>query len=96
MQKWYCYTSVELSNLGTVHGDATLTIKGNSVIRGNVYGGGNESTVDGSTLVKVFDHTRVLGNIYGGGNIGLVGRNTKVIINGKHTGTGTGTNSGGN
>ena len=105
--KWYVLTKKSLEHLGAVSGDVTLTLNGKNTVgtlengmlkagTGNVYGGGNESTVDGSTLVKVFDHTRVLGNIYGGGNMGLVGRNTKVIINGKHTGTGTGTNSGGN
>lgn len=80
--KWYCYTSVELSNLGTVYGDATLIIKGNSVIQGNVYGGGDESKVIQNTTVLVKDRTKVLGNIYGGGNIGKVGGDTKVIING--------------
>ena len=82
MRKWYCYTSVELSNLGTVYGDATLNIKGNSVIQGNVYGGGDESKVIQNTTVLVEDRTKVFGNIYGGGNIGEVGGDTKVIING--------------
>lgn len=105
--KWYVLTKESLEHLGAVSGNVTLTINGRSNIgtlengmlkngTGNVYGGGNESTVDGSTLVKVFERTKVFGNIYGGGNMGLVGGDAKVIINGKYTGTGTGTNIGGN
>ena len=96
--KYYCYTGVELSNLGTVGGNTTLVIKGNSVIQGNVFGGGDESAVDGDTEVRILGKTKVFGNIYGGGNMGTVGTttgggNTKVIINGQ-SGSGSGTGSG--
>ena len=84
------FTEVPLTNLGTVRGDVTLTIQGESVIgtfgdksTGNVFGGGDESAVTGSTLVKVLDRSKVMGNIYGGGNMGNVGVNTKVIVNGQ-------------
>ena len=89
----FFYTETPLVNLGTVQGNATLTIQGKSTIgtleggvlkpgTGNVFGGGDESAVNGNTLVKVFGQTKVLGNIYGGGNMGNIGGNTKVIING--------------
>lgn len=80
---WYCYTQKEMDNLGSVGGNATLTIEGNSTIYKNVFGGGDESVVNGNTLVKVLDQTKVFGNVYGGGNMGVVGGNTKVIVNGQ-------------
>lgn len=96
--KWYCYTGVELSNLGTVGGNTTLVIKGNSEIQGSVFGGGDESAVTGNTEVDILGKTKVFGNIYGGGNMGHVDGDTKVIINGQNTeqGTGQGTGSGDN
>ena len=87
--EWYCFTEKEMTNLGSVEGSTTITLKGNCTIgtlgksgTGNVFGGGDESAVNGSTLVKVLDQTKVFGNIYGGGNMGTVGGNTKVIVNG--------------
>ena len=80
--KWYCYTDESLEDLGAVIGSTTLTIQGNSIVHGSVFGGGDESVVNGNTLVKVLDQTKVFGNIYGGGNMGAIGGNTKVIING--------------
>ena len=58
-------------------------IQGNTVVHGDVFGGGDASAVTGNTEVRVLDHTKVHGNIYGGGNEGVVGGNTKVIVNGK-------------
>ena len=74
--------------------DATVIIKGNSVIgtegeasTGNVYGGGNKAFVGinttgtpGNTTVKLQEGARVLGNVYGGGNEGPVGGDSKVLI----------------
>ena len=86
-------TNVNLSktNLGSVE-SVSLTISGNSIVQGSVFGGGEESVVGidengnstgGGTVVFIKDRTKVLGNIYGGGNMGEVGGDTKVIINGQ-------------
>lgn len=92
-------TTVDITNtnLGSVEGNVELTIKGNSVVFGNVYGGGEESLVKnpnnsgkGNTEVKIMGQTKVLGNIYGGGNMGEVEGNTKVIVN-----SGSGSSGGG-
>jgi len=87
-------TSLDKTDLGSV-GAVALTIKGNTTVQGNVFGGGEESQVSGNTEVKILENTKVYGNIYGGGNEGVVGGNTKVIVNG-HTSTGQGTGSGNN
>ena len=81
--KWYCFTKESLDNLGAISGNTILTIKGNTTVYNNVFGGGNESAVFGNTEVLVKDKTRVLGNIYGGGNMGAVEGKTKVIVNGQ-------------
>ena len=92
-KNWF-YTEIPLDNLGAVSGDATLTIKGTSVIgtendatTGHVYGGGEQSAVTktaggekGNTTVKLQEGVTVLGNIYGGGNNGPVNGNSKVEI----------------
>ena len=92
--KNYFYTTVSLEGLGTVRGDVTLTLKGNSKVgtqghadTGNVFGGGDESAVDknasdekGNTTVKLQGNTTVRGSVYGGGNNGSVGGNSEVII----------------
>ena len=83
------YTEEDLGVLGTVQGNVTLTIKGNSTIGrkeggvlkgGNVYGGGDESSVEGDATVTLQEGVTVLGNVYGGGNNGPVGGNTEVKI----------------
>ena len=87
------FTTVDLSktNLGSVGGNATITLKGNTSVgtldggnlvegTGNVYGGGDESAVDGNTTVILEDEVEVLGNVYGGGNNGPVGGNSEVNI----------------
>lgn len=64
------YTTEDLTTLGTVTGNVTLTITGNSHIEGDVYGGGalsNANTNASNTttvniLGGIYD-----GNIYGGG-----------------------------
>ena len=84
------YTTVDLDKreLGSVKGNVTLTVKGNSTVFGSVFGGGEESMVvkpentnDGNTEVQILEQTKVFGNIYGGGNMGEVEGNTKVIVN---------------
>ena len=78
--KWYCYTTVSLENLGTVTGDISLTIDGNSIVDHNVFGGGDASETDGSTTVTLNGNTEVRGNVFGGGNNGLVSGSTMVNI----------------
>ena len=78
------YTTENLSktNLGSVTDNIKLILNGTTKVRGNVFGGGEESVVGGNTEIQINDQTRVYGNIYGGGNMGEVGGNTKVILNG--------------
>ena len=88
-------TDIDLSktNLGSVSGTVTLTIKGDSEIgtqgdatTGNVYGGGDESTVNNATpanattSVILLGNTHVRGNVFGGGNSGIVSGATTVTI----------------
>jgi len=82
------YTNEDLTTLGTVTGNASLTITGDSRIgtvendeaSGHVFGGGEESEVDGDTSVILSGNTEVFGNVYGGGNKGLVGGNSSVTL----------------
>ena len=82
------YTKEDLTTLGTVVGNVSLTIGGNSVIgtvendeaSGHVFGGGEESKVDGNTSVILSGNTEVFGNVYGGGNKGIVGGNSSVTL----------------
>jgi hypothetical protein len=92
--KNYFYTTVSLEGLGTVRGNVTLTLKGNSEVgtqghadTGNVFGGGDESAVaknasnqKGNTSVNLQQGTIVRGSVYGGGNRGTVGGNSSVTI----------------
>ena len=82
------YTTEDLDALGTVEGNATLTITGNSRIgtvendaaTGHVFGGGEESRVDGNTDVIISGNTEIFGDVYGGGNEGDVAGNSKVTL----------------
>ena len=82
------YTNEDLTTLGTVTGNASLTITGDSRIgtvendeaSGHIFGGGEESNVDGNTSVILSGNTEVFGNVYGGGNKGLVGGNSSVNL----------------
>ena len=66
-------TTATLTDLGTVSGDATLTINGNKTdIKGSVYGGGDDSAVGGNTNVTM-NAGKVGVNVYGGGKTGSVG-----------------------
>jgi hypothetical protein len=85
-------TNISKNNLGSVDGDVTLTIKGNSKIgtdgdtsgtKGNVFGGGESSYVTGAdhkVTVNLQGNTQVLGNVYGGGDEGLVEGSAEVNI----------------
>ncbi|MBR4505448.1 MAG: hypothetical protein IKP21_01580 [Bacteroidales bacterium] len=78
----YVHTTVDLNSLGSVNGNITLTLKGNTTVTGSVFGGGEESAVNGDVDVQVIlqDETTVNGNVFGGGNEGAVEGNTKVIL----------------
>ena len=89
----YIYTDVDLSHLGAVNGNATLTIKGNSKIgydengqrsvqedSGNVFGGGDASATNGNTTVTISGNAEIFGNVYGGGNNGNVSGSATVNI----------------
>ena len=74
--------SLSKDDLGSVHA-VSLTLQGNTLIQGSVFGGGEESKVIENTFVHIKDKTKVSGSIYGGGNMGTVGGDTKVIVNGQ-------------
>lgn len=78
----YVHTTVNLNTLGSVNGDISLTLKGTTVVTGNVFGGGEESAVTGDVDVQVIleGETNVTGNVYGGGNHGPVDGNTEVRL----------------
>lgn len=78
--KTYCYTDVELTNLGTVNGNITLNIGGNTHIYEDVYGGGDQSAVSGNTNVILQGDAIIDGNVFGGGNKGVVSGSTEVNI----------------
>lgn len=57
------------------------TIKINTDLSIDVYGGGNISKVEGTTNVNIENGTQT-GSIYGGGNLGIINGTTNVTING--------------
>ena len=76
----FILTTENLDNLGAVFGNATLTINGNTVVKGDVYGGGAKSSsntgigggtctvnINGGTYGVNDGGTVTGGNIYGGG-----------------------------
>ena len=79
------FTEVSLTDLGTVSGNVSLTITGDSKIGlsgtdHNVFGGGDQSAVSGNTTVTLEGNTQVLGSVFGGGNRGVVEGSTTVNI----------------
>ena len=81
------YTTEDLTGLGAVTGDVTLTINGNSNIGHDVFGGGDSSAVinttnpaNASTTVKLQGNAQVQGNVFGGGNRGLVSGTATVNV----------------
>ena len=78
--KTYAYTTEELTGLGTVTGNVTLTIKGTTEVEGSVFGGGAQSAVSGNTVVDLQDDAQVGGNVFGGGDQGKVDGSTKVNV----------------
>ncbi|MBR1784464.1 MAG: hypothetical protein IJ760_03375 [Bacteroidales bacterium] len=78
--KWYCYTTLSLLGLGAVSGSTSIAIDGNTLVKGSVFGAGNESRVEIDSRVVLSDNGEVRGNVYGGGNKASVGGNTFVEI----------------
>ena len=77
------------SNLGSVAGTVSLTLKGNTTVgtegdptTGNVFGGGAMSAANNNVTVTLQGGTNVLNNVYGGGDQGAVNGNTTVILQG--------------
>ena len=99
--KHILYTTADLTSLGTVTGNVTLTINGTTTtVKHSVYGGGEESGVNGNTTVNVTGGTigtpnfggAEYGNVFGGGkgknndvNAGFVKGNTNISISGTPT-----------
>ena len=74
------YTDQVLTSLGTVTGNVTLTLDGETTVTGNVFGGGDESAVNGNVTVSLQENATINGNVFGGGNKGLVSGSTEVNI----------------
>ena len=72
-------TTADLTALGTVTGEVSLTLKGNTTVgtldgsnqlvegTGNVYGGGEESKVQTNTTVAINGASEVRGSVFGAG-----------------------------
>ena len=77
----WIHTDADLTTLGTVNGNISITLGGATAVTGSVFGGGEESAVtgDGNVQVILKEDTRVLGNVYGGDQ-GRVDGNTSVIL----------------
>lgn len=73
-------TTVTLDGFGKVTGNIDFTIKGNSVINGHVFGGGDASEVKGNIDLKVLGNTHVYGHVFGGGNTAKVAGSINVQI----------------
>ena len=82
--KLYTEEDLSKSNLGSVEGNAILTLQGTTRVEGSVYGGGDQSVVKGAnkgnTTVILKGKANVFGNVYGGGNKGPVEGDSKVLI----------------
>lgn len=77
------YTTTDISLMGKVKGDASITVKGTSVIGGNLFGGGNQADVIGTTNVIMPSAESVInGTVYGGGNESNIEGSTDVKITG--------------
>ena len=76
------FTNVNLDNLGSVSGNAILTLAGNTTVAASVYGGGDMSSVDGGTQVNLQDNISVTNNVFGGGNRGNVNGAVQVNMTG--------------
>ena len=77
------YTTTDMSLMGKVKGDVSITITGSSEIGGNLFGGGNQADVLGKTSVIMPSAESVInGTVYGGGNESNIEGSTDVKITG--------------
>ena len=72
-------TTEDLTSLGTVVGDVSLTVNGTTSVAGSVYGGGDSGPVGGGTTVNISGSASVDNVVFGGGNRADVGGS--VIVN---------------
>lgn len=72
-------TKADLTNLGTVTSNTSITING-GVVHHHVFGGGFGSKVNNNTNVMVKGPAVIHENVYGGGNAAEVNGNTNVVI----------------
>ena len=73
------YTTADMTQMGRVTGNITITINGGTIGK-NVYGGGNESPSDKQTNVTITGGAQITGDVYGGANKANVGDATIVDI----------------
>ena len=74
--KWYCYSPTSMDGLGTVTGDVTLNLEGNTIVMGKIVNMTKDE--DGN---NIFSYGAQTGGVFGGGDAsGVVGK-TKVTIN---------------
>ncbi|MCQ2127886.1 MAG: hypothetical protein MJZ08_00430 [Bacteroidaceae bacterium] len=73
------YTTADMTQMGRVTGNITITINGGTIGK-NVYGGGNESPSDKQTNVTITGGAQITGDVYGGANMANVGDATIVDI----------------
>ena len=78
--KSYCYTPEDLTGLGAVSGSTKLTIQGNTEVKGNVFGGGDESAVNTNSQVIIQGNAVVRGDVFGAGNASDVEGNAEVTM----------------
>lgn len=74
--------------LYSVGGDVNITVKGDAVVKGNIYAGGSWDTTATRTLGDteiILSGGKVTGNIYGAGNRDIVVGNTHVTFLGNGT-----------
>lgn len=71
----YTGTNVTMSDLGNVTDAITITLDGNTVVHGDVFGGGHESKALSSATVTITGTSEVKRNVFGGGNMASVGIN---------------------
>ena len=81
--KNYVVTTADLTTLGQV-GKTDLTIKGDTYVAGDVFGGGDQSETTGDTEIEIQatdnNQNYSISNLFGGGNVADVGGNVQVTL----------------
>lgn len=94
----YLTESTTTADGGTLYGTSSVTIKGNAIVSGNIYGAGRGcelsskpelAQTNGNTTVSIYETPKITGNIYGAGegisgyeNIAKLIGNSTINING--------------